>query len=352
MRLLRKDLAQLDQSEDETRASLLQLEERTKTVVLEIEEFEKAKESFIQLSLFEETFLCDKESELESLQEQIQSLQRELEQEKESLIDAANQIANFKNDAVGKEKRRGEIGNELARSRVELTQTTALLAACETKIGETGNLLASCLEKIRERSFEIALATASIQSLGGALDEKEKKIACLKERLQENRSRLASLEDIQRNYEGCQEGVRAIMLKKQQAASPNGIYGLVAEVIEAPEHYEKALTAVLGDRLQCVIVKGHQDGVEAIEYLKHQASGPRPRMRLRPVRRGLEQRVHGVRPPGRRILSRCRSRRSTRAWASSASQPSRRGRCRTTTRTYSSHCCSNRSLAGRIHADD
>ena len=104
-------------------------------------------------------------------------------------------------------------------------------------------MLASCLEKIRERSFEIALATASIQSLGGALDEKEKKIACLKEHLQENRSRLASLEDIQRNYEGCQEGVRAIMLKKQQAASPNGIYGLVAEVIEAPEHYEKALTA-------------------------------------------------------------------------------------------------------------
>ena len=269
----RKDLAQLDQSEDETRASLLQLEERTKTVVLEIEELEKAKESFIQLSLFEETFLCDKESELESLQEQIRSLQSALEREKEALIDAANQIANFKNDAIVKEKRRGEIGNELARSRVELTQTTALLAACETKIGETGNLLASCLEKIRERSLEIALATASIQSLGGALDEKEKKIACLKEHLQENRSRLASLEDIQRNYEGCQEGVRAIMLKKQQAASPNGIYGLVAEVIEAPEHYEKALTAVLGDRLQCVIVKGHQDGVEAIEYLKHQASG-------------------------------------------------------------------------------
>jgi chromosome segregation protein len=47
----------------------------------------------------------------------------------------------------------------------------------------------------------------------------------------------------------------------------------VAEVIEAPESYEKALTAVLGDRLQYVIVKGHNEGVEAIEYLKTQASG-------------------------------------------------------------------------------
>jgi chromosome segregation protein len=62
------------------------------------------------------------------------------------------------------------------------------------------------------------------------------------------------------------------MLKKQQSA-PNGIYGLVAEVIEAPENFEKALTAVLGDRLQYVIVKSHQEGLEAIEYLKEQASG-------------------------------------------------------------------------------
>src|SRR5207249_4139069 len=45
------------------------------------------------------------------------------------------------------------------------------------------------------------------------------------------------------------------------------------EVIEAPEPYEKALTAVLGDRLQYVIVKGQEEGVEAIEYLKREASG-------------------------------------------------------------------------------
>jgi chromosome segregation protein len=78
---------------------------------------------------------------------------------------------------------------------------------------------------------------------------------------------------LQKNYEGYQEGVRAIMLKRQRETEPNGIYGLVAEVIEAPEPYEKALTAVLGDRLQYVIVKGQEEGVEAIEYLKREVSG-------------------------------------------------------------------------------
>ena len=114
-----------------------------------------------------------------------------------------------------------------------------------------------------------------MQSLSKSREEQENKIVALKEQIQENRSRLLSFEDLQKNYEGYQEGVRAIMLKKQQEATPNGIHGLVAEVIEAPEHYEKALTAVLGDRLQYVIVKGHEEGIEAIEYLKKPSLRPR-----------------------------------------------------------------------------
>jgi chromosome segregation protein len=268
-----KDLAQLEQSEAEARDALLQFDERIKTLAQEIDELNKAKESFVQLSLFEETFLRDKESELEKLQAQIRALQDGVEREKEALIDAANQIAYLKNDALAKERQQCEISAELARSTAELTDTRASLTACDVKRNEFGQALGNCAEGTRQRALEAAHVAASIQALSRVKQEQEKKIAALKEQLQENRSRLQSLEDLQKNYEGYQEGVRAIMLKKQQEVAPNGIYGLVADVIEAPEAYEKALTAVLGDRLQYVIVKGHQDGVEAIEYLKNQASG-------------------------------------------------------------------------------
>jgi len=269
----KKDLAQLEQSEAEARAALAQFEERTKTLAQEIDELNKAKESFVQLSLFEETFLRDKESELEKLQAQIRSLQDGVEREKEALIDAANQIAYLKNDFLAKEKRRGEISKELARSEAELTETTASLSACEEKRNESSQALGSCAEATRQRALEAAHVAASIQALSRARQAQEKKIAALKEQIQENRSRLESLADLQKNYEGYHEGVRAIMLKKQHEVAPNGIYGLVADVIDAPEAYEKALTAVLGDRLQYIIVKGHQEGLEAIEYLKNQASG-------------------------------------------------------------------------------
>ena len=100
----KKDLSQLSLSETDARASLIQLEDRLKTVTQEIAGLSKAKESFIQLSLFEETFLRDKERELEALQAQSRALQLELDREKEALIEAANQIAYLNNDAVSKDK--------------------------------------------------------------------------------------------------------------------------------------------------------------------------------------------------------------------------------------------------------
>jgi chromosome segregation protein len=268
-----KELAQLGHSEVETRAALAQLEEKATYLAREIEELGKAKESFIQLSLFEQNFLEEKELELKRFQERMRALETDRERQKAALIEAANRIAYLRNDTLAKEKRRAEIESDLARSRDEYNKASFALAEARQKSGEAKSALEISLDQARERALEAAQAQAAAQTFGKAKQEQEASIAALKEQLQENRSRLISLEDLQKNYEGYQEGVRAIMLKKQQAATPNGIHGLVAEVLEAPETHEKALTAVLGDRLQYVIVKGQEEGVEAVEYLKHQASG-------------------------------------------------------------------------------
>ncbi len=269
----RRNLEQLEQSENEAKVALSTVSERLKTLSQEIEELSKAQDSFIQLSLFEETFLREREAELSALQTQIHTLQEEMDQEKAALIDAANQIAYLRNDSMAKDRRQAEIGSELSRCHNESAQASASLETCTEQRDETSRALNRCVEELRERTLESTLVTASIQTLAQARDDQQQRIDGLKAEIQEHRSRLISLEELQRNYEGYQEGVRAIMLKKQQAAAPNGIYGLVAEVIEAPETYEKALTAVLGDRLQYVIVKGHDEGIESIEFLKQQASG-------------------------------------------------------------------------------
>jgi chromosome segregation protein len=269
----KKDLAQLAQADAETSAALVQLENKIRALGGEIAEFEKAKESFVQLALFEESFLQEKEQQLTQLHAEFRSVQCDLDRDKEALIEAANQIASLKNDALAKSQRCQEINKHLTRSQEEHASALSSLELCEQKRAETKAALDHCRDQARERGMEAAEINALIQTLLKAKADQEKTAESLEQQIHESRSRLESLEDLQRNYEGYQEGVRAIMLKRQQEAEPNGIYGLVAEVIDAPEPYEKALTAVLGDRLQYMIVKGQEEGVEAIEYLKRKASG-------------------------------------------------------------------------------
>jgi chromosome segregation protein len=269
----KKDLAQLAQADAETSAALVQLENKIKALGGEIAELEKAKESFVQLALFEESFLQEKEQQLTQLHAEFRSVQCDLDRDKEALIEAANQIASLKNDALAKSQRCQEINKHLTRSQEEHASALSSLELCEHKRAETKAALDHCRDQARERGMEAAEINALIQTLLKAKADQEKTAESLEQQIHESRSRLESLEDLQKNYEGYQEGVRAIMLKRQQEAEPNGIYGLVAEVIDAPEPYEKALTAVLGDRLQYMIVKGQEEGVEAIEYLKRKASG-------------------------------------------------------------------------------
>ncbi|MBI2347824.1 MAG: chromosome segregation protein SMC [Deltaproteobacteria bacterium] len=269
----KRDLAGLHDARQKGESELLQLRGKLRSLAVEIEGLQKAQEEFVQLSLFEESYLKDKEKELEKIKLRIRDLQSEVEREKEALIGAANQGAHLKNEAVLKEKQRGETERERARNRNEKSQAARALEGWREKQGERKSALEGAVQRAGEIEREAGEAAGALEKWNKIQEGQDLKIAALKERLNETRSRLVSLEALQKNYEGYHEGVRTIMLKRRREAAFEGVHGLVAEVIEAPESYEKALTAVLGDRLQYVIVRGHDEGIEAIEYLKRESSG-------------------------------------------------------------------------------
>jgi chromosome segregation protein len=62
--------------------------------------------------------------------------------------------------------------------------------------------------------------------------------------------------------------------RKQGANGQLGtIHGLVADIIETEARYEVAIEAVLGERLQNVVVGSQTDSLKAVEYLKAQGGG-------------------------------------------------------------------------------
>ncbi|MBI5234601.1 MAG: chromosome segregation protein SMC, partial [Deltaproteobacteria bacterium] len=97
----------------------------------------------------------------------------------------------------------------------------------------------------------------------------EEALSAVKEKTALSESRLSTLQEMDKNLEGLSQGARSIMRLKHEGA----VIGLVADVIETTPGYEKAVEAVLGERLQYVMVQSQAEGIEAIEYLKSHSAG-------------------------------------------------------------------------------
>ena len=103
-----------------------------------------------------------------------------------------------------------------------------------------------------------------IASLRQDVGTKEKELAA-------SRARLLSLEELQNSYRCYGDGVRFLM--KSRGENESCLLGPLAELIEVPPEFQKALTAALGDRLGHLVVSSTRDGMEAAKQLKEASAG-------------------------------------------------------------------------------
>lgn len=130
-------------------------------------------------------------------------------------------------------------------------QTGVQLSLLETERDEVGALLAgreAALAEARAALGELSVAEAARQS---ALD---------------------SLERLEREREGYGAGVRAVF-SGEGRAQVGGVVGTVADLLEVPPELEAAVEAVLGDRLQWVVVGRFEQARAALGYLHDRGSG-------------------------------------------------------------------------------
>lgn len=103
------------------------------------------------------------------------------------------------------------------------------------------------------------------------------------------RSRLQSLQEIQRRYRGCQSGVQVVMEHRDElsaapsmstdgsiepgSGAPPAVLGILADYVDAPAHLESAVSAMLGDALQGVVVEEPGAALRGVELLKRLQEG-------------------------------------------------------------------------------
>lgn len=203
-----------------------------------------------------------------------QEVSEQLDAEKGRLIDLLTRITSLRNRQTHLEERREELQKRIRSHEKESIEV-------QTGLSHLGETLSNT-EKEREVNLSIQSAlqeekerwAGELEQLREAYRVRQSERFEREERLRQDRSRYLSLKELQENYEGFEKGVKSLLLRKKvEQERWDQIVGVVADILELDAPYEIPLESVLGQRLQCLIVKDEKDAIHAIELLKRESLG-------------------------------------------------------------------------------
>ena len=163
------------------------------------------------------------------------------------------------------ERRRERLQAETTAARAEADVLAAARHRLESSFEQAGAQL-SLLTGEREQVDQ------ELQGQEGLRAQAQEALALLRVSLAAKESALESLLRLEREREGYGSGVRSLF-SGHGAAAVAGVIGTVADLLDVPAGLEAAVEAVLGDRLQWVIVDRFEQGRAALSYLEREGAG-------------------------------------------------------------------------------
>ena len=216
-------------------------------------------------------------TEHDEIQQKVQELNdidktanTQLEEKKILYIDIVTEKAKLKNMISSLSKNIEDLKKREERETRELDDDKKLFTDLTGKLASVNEELTKDEEDIVQLGERRVMATSEVERYKSDLQSNEESIAKIKEEINVKSSRLVSLKEFQEAYKWSNEGVKTIIENNEQR---DNFYGVVADHINVSREYESAVEAVLGEKLQYVVVKSQEDGVRAIDHLKNYQLG-------------------------------------------------------------------------------
>ncbi len=214
------------------------------------------------------------EERLADLIRQEASLAEEIGRANTALLTVSAEFARVEKSAEDLAQRRAEAISRAESVSRTLGESRARLEALEGAVTEATRRLGEAREEGERVRQQREDALGEVESLARQESEAEFAWHAARDRMRESGSRLDSLRELESRFEGYKEGVRAILMARENEPDRRQrVIGLLAEMIDAPAEIERAVEAALGDRLQYVVVEDVDAGIEAVEYLKRSSAG-------------------------------------------------------------------------------
>ncbi len=204
------------------------------------------------------------------IQSRIEELNNDIETGKNTIIDALNSRATIKS----KLGRYDTMTEQINIRKAELTSRLLRIKSDEAQQEAAIKQLQEEFEKINEE----------IRSLNDSQEEKEEKLALIREELagkdqklrdtqvnyHQEKSKLEALTNLTERYEGYGGSVKKVMECKERE---KGIIGVVADIIKVDKKYETAIETALGGNIQNIVTDDEDTAKRMIAFLKQTKSG-------------------------------------------------------------------------------
>ncbi|MDY0270557.1 chromosome segregation protein SMC [Trichloromonas sp.] len=200
-------------------------------------------------------------AELAQRDEDLEAAQQETRQLLYRLLTELSQLSAGQQEV---ERRRRQLEERKSRQRGETVRLREQFGEAESLIAEMATSLAALRAAHEALGAEQERLRDAVARLREEREENESVLARHREELGRNRSRLLSLRQLEQDLEGYGGGVKALLA---HAEWRDCFSGVVADHLEAPAHLETALEAVLGERLQALVVPDRATAVAAAAFL-------------------------------------------------------------------------------------
>ena len=164
-------------------------------------------------------------------------------------------------------KREKAIKDEISNTISELDQKRLLksdISKTFSEIEKQRNNFKKRLEEINNKKQE---STSKIKDY-------ETKINNLTMEYRMKQSKYKFLVDMEKEKEGYQRSVKALLLECEKSSSlGKGMHGVLANLISVPEEYQTAIEMVLGGALQNIVTDTEEDAKKLIDYLRNNKLG-------------------------------------------------------------------------------
>ncbi len=248
----------------------------------------------------ESTADADTLKEIEENERLIEEISRDITDENSALSLLSEKLSGLKKSDETYAEDYNRINAELSDMILELSKLATKKASAEWSRTEINERITAIEESVKEKNSELEKARSSAAALKKSLEEAEelvnettnsisgyemllkkaedrlevrkKENEDIKLKLLEGESRLRFLEDTEKNMEGYQGSVKAV-LKEFSRGTLTGIRGTLSNLIEVKEEYQTAVETALGNAIQDIVTDTENDAKKAINMLKNSHAG-------------------------------------------------------------------------------